>query len=38
MKLEEYMITEDTTFYAVFDNNPINVYEDIHPEYFAVSK
>ena len=38
IKLEEYMITEDTTFYAVFDNNPINVYEDIHPEYFAVSK
>lgn len=32
------MITEDTTFYAVFDNNPINVYEDIHPEYFAVSE
>lgn len=38
IKIEEYMITEDTTFYAVFDNNPINVYEDIHPEYFAVSE
>lgn len=37
IKLEEYMITEDTTFYAVFDNNPINVYEDIHPEYFTPS-
>ena len=37
IKLEEYMITEDTTFYAVFDNNPINVYEDIHLEYFTPS-
>ena len=34
MKLEEYMITEDTTFYAIFDSNPISVYDDIHPEYF----
>lgn len=34
MKLEEYMITEDTVFYAIFDSNPISVYDDIHPEYF----
>lgn len=34
MKLEEYMITEDTAFYAIFDSNPISVYDDIHPEYF----
>lgn len=37
IKLEDYRITEDTTFYAVFDNNPISVYDDIHPEYFVKS-
>ena len=34
MDLTTYQITEDTTFYAVFDSNPISVYDDIHPEYF----
>lgn len=37
MDLTTYQITEDTTFYAVFDSNPISVYDDIHPEYFAPS-
>lgn len=35
--LSDYIITEDTTFYAIFDSTPINVYDNVHPEYFAVS-
>lgn len=37
VNLEEYLVTENTTFYAVFNENPVSVYDNIHPEYFAPS-
>ena len=29
------LITEDTKFYTVWDENPVSVYDNIHPEYFV---
>lgn len=37
MVLSDYLITEDTNFYAIFNSEPISVYDNIHPEYFGVS-
>jgi hypothetical protein len=30
------IITEDTKFYTVWDENPVSVYDNIHPEYFTI--
>ena len=35
--LNTYVITEDTSFYAVFDENPVSVFENVNPDYFSVS-
>ena len=34
MDLSTFPITEDIDLYAVWDQNPVSVYENIHPEYF----
>lgn len=34
MDLKNYEITEDLELYAVWDDEPISVYQNIHPEYF----
>jgi hypothetical protein len=35
MDLSTYPITEDTELYAIWNSEPVSVYENIHPEYFS---
>jgi len=36
MDLENFRIINDTTFYTVWNDEPISVYDNIHPEYFEI--
>ena len=37
MNLSEFNIINDTNFYAIWNPEPISVYDNIHPEWFEVT-
>jgi hypothetical protein len=36
MNLLEFPIISDTNFYAIWNQEPISVYDNIHPEFFEI--